>query len=883
MRAAAYVGRVGGLAVALGIGVATGGLGVASAAPVDSDSSTSADSAASTDSGAQAPAPRSRTARSSRPARDVGGDHGARGAVTAPSVAAVTGDRQDSGAAIGSAAGVERVVSALLPRSARSVMTRRVDLPSVSAPSTFSAPAIAQSVVGGLVSSVVPAAVVDVPQMVATPPQAAAAGVVEAVWSPLLGSSPGGPTQSPVSWMVLAVARREFDQQRTTSAPAAVVATGQVLSPAAAVTAAAVTSTPGLASAVTPTWSPSPLAQIAKVFVGLLLSLGGMNTSTTNPTNPIQQFLYSLAKGINDTFDPAPPAGSPTVSTPNLDTGTVTGTTGFPSGSGLRFTTTQPATGLVAVASDGTYMYTPTLAARQAASGTTTDSFIATVRQGLSMSSVTITVPVDPGTPLAGAPAVGGPNVNTGVVTGGAVFTDTAGRTLTYSTLATSTGGGSVTVNPTTGVYTYTPTQSQRQAATGSTTDTFTVMANNGVRTTSQTVTVAVDAGIPVSGTPTVDTPSAKTGVVTGGAVFTDTAGRTLTYSTLATSTGGGSVTVNPTTGVYTYTPTQSQRLEASQGATDTFKITADNGVRTATQTVTVSIIKPSVTARVTVGTNAKAIAVSPDGKRLYVTNLDGDSISVIDTATNQVTATISDTINRPLNIAISPSGKTAYIVNYYGGNVSVIDTGTNTVTKTIGVGNGPQAIAASPDGKTVYVANTDFGTLSVIDAVTNTVSATVDLGKNADGLAFSPDSSRLYFSTAVDGTVSVLDIATNTATASTYVGRFPYSLVVAPDGKHAYVVDFTQKVMEIDTSTNTNSRTIRGNAMEPLDIAISPDGTHLFVSNRLSISVINTATGTIVNDLPVTERTQDIAVNPIDGSIYITNGFNNNVSVISL
>jgi YVTN family beta-propeller protein len=156
-------------------------------------------------------------------------------------------------------------------------------------------------------------------------------------------------------------------------------------------------------------------------------------------------------------------------------------------------------------------------------------------------------------------------------------------------------------------------------------------------------------------------------------------------------------------------------------------------------------------------------------------------------------------------------------------------------------------------------------------------------LGKNADGLAFSPDSSRLYFSTADDGTVSVLDIATNAVTASTYVGRFPYSLVVAPDGRHVYAVDFTQKVIEIDTSTNTNSRTIRGNAMEPLDIAISPDGTHLFVSNRLSISVINTATGTIVNDLPVTERTQDIAVNPIDGSIYITNGYNNNVSVISL
>ena len=70
--------------------------------------------------------------------------------------------------------------------------------------------------------------------------------------------------------------------------------------------------------------------------------------------------------------------------------------------------------------------------------------------------------------------------------------TDTAGRTLTYSTSATSKGGGSVSITATTGAFTYTPTTAQRQAATGSTIDTFTVTASNGVRTTTQTVTVAV-------------------------------------------------------------------------------------------------------------------------------------------------------------------------------------------------------------------------------------------------------------------------------------------------------------------------------------------------------------------------------------------------------
>jgi VCBS repeat-containing protein len=103
-----------------------------------------------------------------------------------------------------------------------------------------------------------------------------------------------------------------------------------------------------------------------------------------------------------------------------------------------------------------------------------------------------ITVTVDPGTPTAGTPTVGTPDSSTGVVSGVAVFTDTAGRAVSYSSQATSTGGGAVSVNAATGAFVYTPTQAQRQAAGGSTTDTFTVTANNGVRTATQTITVTV-------------------------------------------------------------------------------------------------------------------------------------------------------------------------------------------------------------------------------------------------------------------------------------------------------------------------------------------------------------------------------------------------------
>ena len=80
------------------------------------------------------------------------------------------------------------------------------------------------------------------------------------------------------------------------------------------------------------------------------------------------------------------------------------------------------------------------------------------------------------------------------------------------------------------------------------------------------------------------------TGVVTGSAAFTDPAGRILTYTTTGTSLGGGTVSVDAATGAFTFTPTAAQRAVATANTTDSFTITASNGVNTREQTVTVAV-----------------------------------------------------------------------------------------------------------------------------------------------------------------------------------------------------------------------------------------------------------------------------------------------------
>src|SRR6516225_2190272 len=73
--------------------------------------------------------------------------------------------------------------------------------------------------------------------------------------------------------------------------------------------------------------------------------------------------------------------------------------------------------------------------------------------------------------------------------------------------------------------------------------------------------------------------------------------------------------------------------------------------------------------------------------------------------------------------------GQNAYIANSGSNDVSVIDTATNKVTATIPVGAFPLGIAVTPDGGNVYVTNSNSATVSVIDPVSNTVIDTVPVG----------------------------------------------------------------------------------------------------------------------------------------------------------
>ena len=83
----------------------------------------------------------------------------------------------------------------------------------------------------------------------------------------------------------------------------------------------------------------------------------------------------------------------------------------------------------------------------------------------------------------------------------------------------------------------------------------------------------------------------------------------------------------------------------------------------------------------------------------------------------------------------------TVYVANYVANTVSVIDAATNAVTAAIPVGTGPDGVAVDPATHTVYVANSGASTVSVISAPAPLLAAPSGLAAAVAGPVSGPPS----------------------------------------------------------------------------------------------------------------------------------------------
>ena len=89
-------------------------------------------------------------------------------------------------------------------------------------------------------------------------------------------------------------------------------------------------------------------------------------------------------------------------------------------------------------------------------------------------------------------------------------------------------------------------------------------------------------------------------------------------------------------------------------------------------------------------------VAVSPDGKRLYVALGAGHALVQLDAATLRELARVP-VGRRPWGVALSPDGRTAYTANGVTDDMSVVDVATMKVLRTVKVGTRPWGVAVVP------------------------------------------------------------------------------------------------------------------------------------------------------------------------------------------
>lgn len=176
-------------------------------------------------------------------------------------------------------------------------------------------------------------------------------------------------------------------------------------------------------------------------------------------------------------------------------------------------------------------------------------------------------------------------------------------------------------------------------------------------------------------------------------------------------------------------------------------------------------------------------LAISPNGTRAYVVNAVGPkNVKAIDLSTNTVVATINSG-TQSLGVAITPDSSTAYVTNTLQNTVSVINTATNTVTATISLAANsfPRGIAIAPSGLFAYAVNQGTSSVAVINTLTNTVITTIPLTSNADPfhIAITPDSLFAYVTQTIANNIAIIDLTLNTMTGTIAVGNFPFDIVI--------------------------------------------------------------------------------------------------------
>jgi len=258
-----------------------------------------------------------------------------------------------------------------------------------------------------------------------------------------------------------------------------------------------------------------------------------------------------------------------------------------------------------------------------------------------------------------------------------------------------------------------------------------------------------------------------------------------------------------------------------------------------------------------------------------------GPIVYVIDVANPSIVARIPTGLSFFGGLAVDPSETHLYTVA--NNTVAVVDTASRTVIGGIPVSD-PNLVLMHPSGRIAYASGV---TVTVIDTATNTVIATIPMGPGffVRSMVLHPAGTKLYVSVLNStgepgGKVIVIDTSTN-AVATTVPVVGAEALAAHPAGTFVYIIN-ANGVSVLDTATDTVVATIPASQLPPIPqkMVVHPHGTFLYVIagiNRTlfstpsgNVAVVDTQTNHVVTTIPLSVAPVDAALSPSGTRLYV-------------
>lgn len=284
---------------------------------------------------------------------------------------------------------------------------------------------------------------------------------------------------------------------------------------------------------------------------------------------------------------------------------------------------------------------------------------------------------------------------------------------------------------------------------------------------------------------------------------------------------------------------------------------------------------------------------------------------------------------DRTLSPAVAGQKPLIYVPNHGDGTVSVIDPATYKVIDTFRTGSGPQHIVPSWDLKTLYATNdeggdsltpidptsgqrkgpnipvpdpynmywTPDGTSAIVvaeaqhrldfrDPTTFALQYSIPVDcKGVDHADFSADLKTMVVTCEFAGRLGVIDLAAHKVLRYVNIGGAPQDIKLDPAGKIYYVANRSGGGVDLIDASTYAVLGFLATGPDAHGLYVSRDSTRLYVTNRGfqtgngSVSVIDVATRTVVDNWPVPGASPDMGNVSVDGKVlWLTGRYSNKV-----